>query len=44
VEETLDPTIELNRLIREEKYEEAFNKAFSSGDLQVVSWLCLQVR
>jgi enhancer of mRNA-decapping protein 4 len=43
VEEILDPTIELNRLIREEKYEEAFNKAFSSGDLQVVSWLCLQL-
>lgn len=43
MEETLNPTIELNRLIKEGNFEEAFNKAFSSGDPQIVSWLCLQV-
>lgn len=42
VEQTLDPTVELNKLLKEGKLEEAFHKALS-GDLQLVSWLCLQV-
>lgn len=43
VEQSLDPTIELHRLMKEGKFDEAFNKAFASMDLQLVSWLCLQV-
>ncbi|XP_024388151.1 enhancer of mRNA-decapping protein 4 isoform X2 [Physcomitrium patens] len=42
VEQTLDPTVELNKLLKEGKLEEAFHKALS-GDLQLVSWLCLQL-
>lgn len=43
VEESLDPTKELARLISERKLEEAFNKALSLTDVGVVSWLCNQV-
>lgn len=43
VEEVLDPTKELSRLISERKLEEAFNKALSLADVGVVSWLCNQV-
>ncbi|KAH7435538.1 hypothetical protein KP509_06G068900 [Ceratopteris richardii] len=43
VEESLDPTKELLRLINEQKLEEAFNKALSLGDVGVISWLCNQV-
>lgn len=43
VEESLDPTKELGRLISERKVEEAFNKALSLADVGVVSWLCNQV-
>jgi len=43
LEESLDPTIELNRLIRGGMMEEAFNKALTAGDLQIVFWLCNQV-
>lgn len=43
VEEVLDPTKELSRLISEGKLEEAFNKALSLADVGVVSWLCNQV-
>eukprot|EP00250_Pteridium_aquilinum_P015575 c22652_g1_i1 orf=175-4566(+) len=43
VEESLDPTKELSRLISEGKLEEAFNKALSLTDVGVVSWLCNQV-
>lgn len=43
VEESLDPTIELSRLIRGGLMEEAFNKALIAGDLQLVIWLCHQV-
>eukprot|EP00250_Pteridium_aquilinum_P012129 c20526_g1_i1 orf=243-4736(+) len=43
VEESLDPTKELARLISERKVEEAFNKALSLADVGVVSWLCNQV-
>lgn len=44
VEEVLDPTKELSRLISERKLEEAFNKALSLADVGVVSWLCNQAR
>ncbi|KAH7285370.1 hypothetical protein KP509_33G025800 [Ceratopteris richardii] len=43
VEESLDPTKELTRLLAERKYEEAFDKALSLTDVGVVSWLCNQV-
>jgi hypothetical protein len=43
IEESLDPTIELNRLLQESKMEEAFTKALQSPDLQIVPWLCKQV-
>lgn len=43
LEESLDPTIELSRLLKEGKLEEAFNKALSLSDVAVVSWLCMQV-
>jgi enhancer of mRNA-decapping protein 4 len=43
LEETLDPTIELIRLLKEGKLEEAFNKALSLSDVAVVSWLCMQL-
>ena len=43
LEESLDPTIELTRLVKEHKLEEAFNKALSLSDVAVVSWLCMQV-
>lgn len=43
VEESLDPTKELARLLSERKIEEAFNKALSLADVGVVSWLCNQV-
>jgi len=43
LEESLDPTIELTRLVKEHKLEEAFNKALSLSDVAVVSWLCMQM-
>ncbi len=43
LEESLDPTIELTRLVSEGKLEEAFNKALSLSDVAIVSWLCMQV-
>lgn len=43
LEESLDPTIELSRLVAERKFEEAFTKALSLSDVAVVSWLCNQV-
>lgn len=43
LEESLDPTIELTRLVKERKLEDAFNKALSLSDVAVVSWLCMQV-
>ena len=43
VEESLDPTKELARLVSEGKLEEAFNKALSRTDVGIVSWLCNQV-
>jgi len=43
LEESLHPTIELSRLLKEGKLEEAFNKALSLSDVAVVSWLCMQV-
>jgi enhancer of mRNA-decapping protein 4 len=43
LEESLDPTIELTRLVSEHKLEEAFNKALSLSNVAIVSWLCMQV-
>lgn len=43
LEESLDPTIELSRLLKEGKLEDAFNKALSLSDVAVVSWLCMQI-
>ncbi|KAI5077643.1 hypothetical protein GOP47_0007958 [Adiantum capillus-veneris] len=43
VEESLDPTKELARLLSEQKIEEAFNKSLSLADVGIVSWLCNQV-
>lgn len=43
LEESLDPTKELSRLVSECKFEEAFNKALQLSDVSIVSWLCSQV-
>jgi enhancer of mRNA-decapping protein 4 len=43
IEESLDPTKELARLIAERKFEEAFNKALALTNVGIVSWLCNQV-
>ncbi|KAH9555736.1 hypothetical protein CY35_08G131600 [Sphagnum magellanicum] len=43
LEESLDPTIELTRLVSEGKLEEAFNKALSLSNVAIVSWLCMQL-
>ena len=43
LEESLDPTKELARLIAERKLEEAFNKALALTNVGIVSWLCNQV-
>ena len=43
IEQQLDPTIELTRLLEEEQYEEGFNKALCLGDVEMVVWLCKQL-
>lgn len=43
MEETIDPTVKLSKLVRENNYEDAFNMALSLGDVAIVSWLCDQV-
>ncbi|KAL9664005.1 hypothetical protein QQ045_019400 [Rhodiola kirilowii] len=43
VEEPVDPTKELSRLISDHKYEEAFTLALQRSDVTIVSWLCSQV-
>lgn len=42
LEESLDPTKELSRLMSERKFEEAFHKALQMSDVSIVSWLCTQ--
>lgn len=42
LEESLDPTKELSRLVSERKFEEAFHKALQLSDVSIVSWLCTQ--
>ncbi|XP_058114750.1 enhancer of mRNA-decapping protein 4-like isoform X2 [Magnolia sinica] len=43
VEAPLDPKKELERLISEHKYGEAFTSALQRSDVTIVSWLCSQV-
>ncbi|XP_077237507.1 enhancer of mRNA-decapping protein 4-like [Tasmannia lanceolata] len=43
VEVPVDPRKELQRLISERKYGEAFNAALQRSDVSIVSWLCSQV-
>ncbi|KAG9448788.1 hypothetical protein H6P81_008753 [Aristolochia fimbriata] len=43
VEPPLDPTQELQRMISERKYGEAFTEALQRSDVSIVSWLCSQV-
>lgn len=43
IEAPLDPKTELERLISECKFEEAFTKALQRSDVTIVSWLCSQV-
>uniref|UniRef100_A0A7S3UBK8 Enhancer of mRNA-decapping protein 4 WD40 repeat region domain-containing protein n=1 Tax=Picocystis salinarum TaxID=88271 RepID=A0A7S3UBK8_9CHLO len=43
LEAKLDPTIELKGLVEARKYEEAYNKVLSLGDVETVVWLCKQV-
>ncbi|XP_058114758.1 enhancer of mRNA-decapping protein 4-like isoform X2 [Magnolia sinica] len=43
VEAPLDPKKELERLISEHKYEEAFTSALQRSNITIVSWLCSQV-
>jgi hypothetical protein len=44
LEESLNPTLVLGKLVAEGKLEEAFNTALSLSDVSIVSWLCNQVR
>jgi hypothetical protein len=44
VEETIDPTVKLTKFLKEDKLEEAFHMALSAGDVDVVAWLCNQVK
>ncbi|XP_068641530.1 enhancer of mRNA-decapping protein 4-like isoform X2 [Aristolochia californica] len=43
VDPRLDPTQELQRLISERKFGEAFTEALQRSDVSIVSWLCSQV-
>eukprot|EP00963_Diacronema_lutheri_P010059 scaffold950_cov360-Pavlova_lutheri.AAC.26 len=43
LEARLDPTIELKGLVEARKYEEAYNKVLSLGNVETVVWLCKQV-
>ncbi|KAI4365006.1 hypothetical protein MLD38_021031 [Melastoma candidum] len=43
VDVPVDLTIELSRLLAQNKYEEAFAAALHKNDLSIVSWLCAQV-
>ncbi|XP_058114762.1 varicose-related protein-like [Magnolia sinica] len=43
VETPLDPKEELERLISEHKYGEAFTSALQRSDVTIVSWLCSQI-
>ncbi|KAL5981340.1 hypothetical protein ACLOJK_015395 [Asimina triloba] len=43
VEAPIDPKKELQRLISEHKYGEAFTLALQRSDVSIVSWLCSQV-
>ena len=40
LEATMDPTIELGRLVDEGKYEEAFQKALGMSSVDTVTWMC----
>lgn len=40
LEATMDPTIELGRLVDEGKYEEAFQKALGMSSVDTVTWTC----
>ncbi len=44
LEASLDPTIELKKLLSDDKFEEAFTKALSLSSISTVAWLCKQVR
>jgi len=39
----VDPTVELHELLRGHRYEEAFTRALSMADVQLVTWLCCQL-
>eukprot|EP00268_Persea_americana_P027004 TRINITY_DN2652_c0_g1_i5.p1 TRINITY_DN2652_c0_g1~~TRINITY_DN2652_c0_g1_i5.p1 ORF type:complete len:1372 (-),score=326.96 TRINITY_DN2652_c0_g1_i5:364-4479(-) len=43
IEPPLDPKVELQRLISEHKFGEAFTAALQRSDVSIVSWLCSQV-
>eukprot|EP01018_Ginkgo_biloba_P013901 Gb_28448 [translate_table: standard] len=43
LEESLDPTKELSRLVSDCKFEQAFHKALQMSDVAIVSWLSHQV-
>ncbi|XP_068636513.1 enhancer of mRNA-decapping protein 4 [Aristolochia californica] len=43
VDPPLDPTQELQRLVSERKFGEAFTEALQRSDVSIVSWLCSQV-
>lgn len=44
VDKAIDPTVKLGKLVKEDKLEEAFHMALSADDVDVVAWLCNQVR
>ncbi|KAK9810077.1 hypothetical protein WJX72_004410 [[Myrmecia] bisecta] len=43
VEARSDPKLEIQRLVKEQKFDEAFTLALDLNDINVVTWLCLQL-
>ncbi|KAK3250070.1 hypothetical protein CYMTET_40532 [Cymbomonas tetramitiformis] len=44
LESKLDPTIQIQKLLQEQQYEQAFNKALTLSDVTVVAWLIAQLK
>ena len=43
LEQRLDPTVEITRLLEQKKVYEAFVRALQCSDVEVVCWLCSRV-
>eukprot|EP01098_Paradermamoeba_levis_P005676 TRINITY_DN2387_c0_g1_i1.p1 TRINITY_DN2387_c0_g1~~TRINITY_DN2387_c0_g1_i1.p1 ORF type:complete len:175 (-),score=66.04 TRINITY_DN2387_c0_g1_i1:25-525(-) len=40
---SVDPKVEISKLLQTHKFEEAFNAALSASNLELVTWLCSQL-